>query len=431
MTYDSFVTWDEVRQNYFADIHTAIFTLYVKILSLDGHSIYIYSLTQSTFCAFVVFYLARKLSSLSVDLCIAITFGLICLPQLGLMSVTVWKDVPFTLFTILGITLICDTKIKTKIWGACALGFGISFRRDGLALLVLVILCLGAIQIMSKYIKKNSSKTIFRYMMISLIISIFFNIGFPKLVHSVPDTGANFSSVEPFFQDIAYAIAVDPLNVPQEVRNHVFEVMKKDGLTGALNCGNIWSMAASKSFNERKAEEEAKYVLGDWIRTLESPGRSALLRGHMCRASAFTPFPISKGPANGWVWTNLGIDNNPNYPLKQIIINRDLTNIAESLNKFLLVNFAAFTWPGLLFTIVLFSFIFIKKLRTQQVKIFVLLITIRQFILIIISPSQEYRYAFLLYVFGYTLITCQMLNWILDSKTKFLGFFGKQYHHQK
>ena len=206
--------------------------------------------------------------------------------------------------------------------------------------------------------------------------------------------------------------------------------MGNDGLEGALNCGSIWGMLASDSFSDANAIANAKNVLSDWLSSINSPALGNILKAHKCRSAAYIPFPFSSGPSDSWLWTNFGIDKNSGYSLSQKVISDSATNIGESMNQFLLEYISKIAWPGFVFSWMLFIF-FLKKTHKPIEVFFVMILSCRQIILISISSSQEFRYAFLLYIFGYIYTLSIIPQLFLSLKIRFQQFVLLYFHHQK
>jgi hypothetical protein len=277
--------------------------------------------------------------------------------------------------------------------------------------LLLLIFIRGILKF--KKVSWKSNVKILSTITLCLTIASFCNFGLPKILKSEPDPTAKFSSVLPFFHDIAYAIAKDPNHVPESAKIDIYKVIGQEGVEASLNCGSIWAIAASPGFDWAKGDEIASDVMQNWIKTLKSSASGSLLRGHFCRTSAFIPFPISLGPSPGWVWTNLGINNDSGYSLKQELVFPKVTELGNYLNTSLLTNFYLINWPGFVFSFVLVNF-FVRKKRTRVETGLVLVSSIRELILVVLAPSQEFRFAFLLYICGYVYL-CKLLNDIFEK----------------
>ena len=141
MTVDSLDVWSQVKSGQFNDWHTVTYGYFVYVFSLGGRYLALVSLTQAALAYLAVF---KLISALFADK----TFGtklkissvIFLLPFIGSISVTLWKDVPYAVFSVIGLSCLINSNepSKTRSYGFLYLGLGSLFRHDGWPTLVVV-----------------------------------------------------------------------------------------------------------------------------------------------------------------------------------------------------------------------------------------------------------------------------------------------------
>lgn len=152
MSADSFETWEEIKNNYITDYHSIAYAFIQKILIKIWDTPAIISLVQIIAFAWIMavwmnFFYQQGLPGKFI----MILFGAAsAMPNTGIMIVTLWKDIPFTI-VILGLVylmlnFVLNPKLRTKTYMlvniGILLGLSIVFRINGVAITFMGILIL-------------------------------------------------------------------------------------------------------------------------------------------------------------------------------------------------------------------------------------------------------------------------------------------------
>jgi hypothetical protein len=120
MSSDSVDQWGQVLAFEFQNSHPITHTVYLWVVSLAWQSPAAVALAQVVLFAVLLAFIARRLVQIGIRVWMAVTtvWVIALLPMTAVTTITIWKDVPFTLAMGWVFTeLILLAKDKTRFWG--------------------------------------------------------------------------------------------------------------------------------------------------------------------------------------------------------------------------------------------------------------------------------------------------------------------------
>ena len=419
MTNDSLITWSQVKSGSYEQFHTVSYTVFVWLFSLGGHQLSLVALSQSCILFYSVYRLVLFCNSrMSKELALTSAACLYWLPYLGGMGNTLWKDVPFTSVTIIGLIQIFTLNLRPlnkRIIPICILSIGLSFRHDGILFAAIIGISLLCVDIVNLIGKKNSRHDFFsrsRFTFLAIVISILFTQSLNFLTSATPPD--RFFQKIPLIGDIAFVTQAYPDKTPESVRTDVRQIASGDSWIAARQCSNLAGLLYSPGFSKEGTNNYSDQALWDLKLMLEAGLWRELLSAHLCRARSFIPPPFSAGPSYSY-WTaseiaqteynRYNLQSNPPYP--------QLSTLIENWRLHWEKNSAHVAWPGLLFTLSLmlvFFNIFISRENSTKLLYLILIMSSRLLGLIFFTVAQDFRYAFVVHIIFLVLLTKTITN---------------------
>jgi len=304
---DSLESWRQIKVWEFWDGHPVVFTLWLWVTSLFGKSIFLAAIIQELLLFGSVFYvLFSSLKGRDWSVALFITGILNFTPFIGQMGMTIWKDIPYVAFTLIGITIYFSKfeSLKIRLLGLALFSFGALMRHDG----ILFALMIYIIIICFRIVKFRANKITTAQISLELILSLFMIYGLssvvPFFMNASPVTQTQ--STYPLMHDIAYAYSQSPDELPKSVSDKMRIIVSGESLVGAKNCGRVDDMIMSPGYNAPYIDRNPGIVLDMWLKSFRSSAFNEMLYVHFCRAKAYLPGFLPET----YVWTYLAIDQN-------------------------------------------------------------------------------------------------------------------------
>jgi len=325
---DSLTVIDYIRQGRYLDWHTITWLLYVKLTTLNGSAIWLSILIQVSLMNFLIFQLIQFFRpELKKEKIFWLCIVLVSTPWIGANQVTLWKDVTYSIFVLLGVLWIIKSiqNGKFSVKGISALTFGSACRHEGWLTLLIALGMIGLITLSNRR-KMNKQN---RFILVSsLIIAIAFSVvGNSFLINATnSERNPNWTRTQTFLGDIAYVVSVAPETLDPEtvefVKSHTTSPI---GLSRQI-CENAAPFLQSTGFDQNVANYNAPEVLNQWFKVLLKNPKD-LARGHFCKSKAFLPWPFTGYTSYSYYWFEWGMWT-PNYlnmePEPPLVILRSL-----------------------------------------------------------------------------------------------------------
>jgi hypothetical protein len=345
MSSDSITSWDQVINGNYKNDHLVFYTLYLKLLSLDGHVIWLVPTTQ-IFLTIFMFDKILRIIGCKPSKRGLILFFLFLTPIVGGFVVTMWKDVPFTVFVILGSAYFAQY-IKLEGKRDLLLGFffftaGISFRHNGwvlaFSLIFFVYLFLG-LKVPGKLRLKIAG-----FVLASIFVSQSISALAIELTNASREPEYVYSLT--FAADLAYIASSFPEKADPELMEIVSRFSNGESFEGAKNCTAVGYMIIPQGFSQEGLAENAGKVFSVWVKNLKS-NYKLILEARKCRALPFIPPPLISHPVHPtWLFPGIyepnsfGLESNDH---KHSVLNL-LQNWEDLWQKYALVV----AWPAAL-----------------------------------------------------------------------------------
>ncbi len=413
MSPDSLESFRQIYQGDYDNFHPLSYTFLIGVTTFWGEApvgiIVFQSLLMATTIYLLMTHLMKNAGKATILICCAAVY---LTPFIGNFATTVWKDVPYACFTIIGLVLLSSmfyTPLNWKnpfllkwIGGLASFAVGSTFRHEGIisgVIYILLVLVLSRFFLGKKWATLRFKSTLTISMLSVLVLSYLFQN------FIVVQSGARLAPVDnslsSFVHDLAYANAVNPNGMPTSVSRVLESIVSGEASVAAASCVNGSLLFEKVGFNASELRENASVIPKLWLRALFSDSAPNLLKARYCKAQTFIPWPLALPPSK-YVWGYFGIDPNP-YGLENEIKDGrfyeetvKLRNIAISwLNTWNNVG-RAIAWPGIHTTFLFVIFIlFRQKLRIDPgLAIFILALVIgRTLLLITVTNGPWYRLA--------------------------------------
>jgi hypothetical protein len=425
MTGDSFDSWNQLQTDKYNDWHPISYTLYLKALSFNGISPSFVTIFQLLLMAYCFYRLFIFLSDFFIpERAITAATIMMILPFFGNMAVTIWKDVPYTLFSLLGMIIIIENyknKFQKMLPGVFLLGIGSTFRHEGFYQLILVLSLLVFIFFMRSILKK-ATFSLQRTLTIGLLVLL---INFCLVSTTISLTDASkipkWIGALSFISDLAYVSANDSSLLPPKTERIINEISKGDSLAAAKACDSSAGMVFSEGWSAESAEKYSDSFFKLWFDAIKTDAAPLIVYAHLCRGAAFYPPPFSFGlRGNTWGWTSWGSHpaNWPSWHLGADGKRPNLENITSETPvpsiEFVMSHWRSlwfesgrfYAWPGLhlLLSLILLSYLIRKKITNYRVVPVFLSVVCQHLILVVFGGGPDYRYAFSTHVVSIALI---------------------------
>ena len=410
---DSLDSWNQVQTNIYFDWHPVIFQIYMSVLSLGGRYLFLISLFQLLITSLILIKSIKVIAPTWELNKVYFAVGIVCAtPYIGPLQVTLWKDVPYSFITILGIAILADLKIRKSsslLLGSICLIIGALFRHDGWVTLLVI----GVFLLIQKlYINRKSAAEASRQIRLPLMLvglSIIALLAAPILV------GATSAAPIPSWAktiSLASDVAWVASKHPEALSKKDFAAVQKINLNGKLDpvdgCSTRPFQFLGPNFSSDGIREFSPSVVQIWLKLLTSKYGFEILKSHYCLSQSFIPFPLSiSAPKTGIEWISWGIAENHVYtngliqePVVPIfrVIAINYTNWFTSI--FSSIAPSILGWPSLLFSIsmILYFLLGVKRKQGLGIQLLFLISASRIFTLIIMGPNAGFRYALIVQI---------------------------------
>jgi len=410
MSPDSLESFRQLYQGDYNNFHPLSYTFLIGASTFWGKVPIGIIVFQSALMAITIYLLinrvfanVRKSSTLNVCTAIYIT------PFVGNFATTVWKDVPYACFTIIGLVLLSTDFSASMGWklllkpgwilGTIIFALGSTFRHEGFISGILFITI--AIFLSPFFLEKRlTATTIFTSscsIVSMLLLSLIFQSMLVTLTGAKPAPADN--SLSSFIQDIAYAKEMNPSQIPSDVSPILSSIVSGESAKAASNCTSGSLLFEKPGFDANALRDNASLIPKLWLKTLFSGAGESLLKARYCKAQTFIPFPFATPPST-YVWGYFGIDPNP-YGLENSIKEGAFYNLRQEMRN-ILVSWLntwnsigrGIAWPGLHAGFVIWVLVFFRqKLRIDSSLALLLmsLVLARTLLLIFASNGPWYR----------------------------------------
>jgi len=412
LTNDSFLTLDQIFSSKYDDFPTVSYTIYVKLFSANWNFPWLLAILQSIMLVATLFMVLTFIDinqSLTTNSKLLLVSLLEIFPFYGGLGVTLWKDIPFGSFSVIGIILLLKSighqQLKFKLLGITFLIVGSSFRHDGWpTLLILLILFLGK-TLVSRLINHGTFSMKNEPQIIGMLsISILVTILLGNVLIFL--TGATKSdpwwNVASLVGDVAYVSTTQPELLPNKINAQVTSFTSGSSKIGAAQCQSMANMVYSEGFNLSAVNVASNKILNDYPKIIFSKAGLALVKAHLCRTQAFIPWPLSSGPSYVY-WVTSGVPMTP-YNHHNLQVSYYSNKLSNATNKYITYSntwAGRLIWPGAILSVTYFMFFFLVLMSrkiNQPITFLLAFVTARHVGLIIFGIAQDFRYAFITYL---------------------------------
>jgi len=423
MTPDSYYTILYAKgESPLTSLHTVVFSLYVKFFSLNGSAIYIVSLLNLllniTALYMVIFLIFEKYKQKTIILVTSLIFFT---PFFGPISVSIWKDSVYNSLTILGIVNIIiyfkKPQINRKL-GRLLLSFfvlilGSAFRTEGFYLIIVAGLFLYLIMLINKFSRKSAK--INKMLPLILIISGLFSFLFQSFliqITNAPDA-PNYQKSLSFLLDLEYVNSINPNLLQPDTKQVLNEISTGGSLLSAKNCSGVWDFFG-EGFNEAAASKYYVETIKLWLKEIKLDPRETILEARFCRGKSVIPVLFSNPPIQGW-WPTIGISPNDlgySHPSFTSLV----YPIGYAWNYLWKYNGSLVGWPGMHLSFLLLVVFFTsigKSIRKLEIfRLLMIIVCLRFIIFLVIAPSQEFRYYYLVYFLSIPILVLFVMEYL-------------------
>jgi hypothetical protein len=419
MTPDSLDIWGQVKSLHFNDWHPVSYTLFVLFSSCFGKFVWLTVIAQTAIVNFSIFKYLRLLMPDKPPKRIFFYLGLLMsTPFFGAMEVTIWKDTLYGALILLGITYMLESKSysrKSILISSALIGLGSGMRHEGWVVLLVVNVCV----LFWKYRSGPSQKYLKNYLKISMV-ALIISVLIPASVNFLTRATLSPSWLQtvPLLHDLEYVNNTQPELLSLDSQKLLNQIASGDSAAGAKDCSATTSMIFSKGFNSSLATSYRWKIFSIFKREAQGPARSLLLYAHACRGMSFVPPPFSSHPISGY-WVDSGITTPNPFNLQQENLTPGIGMIRSAWIYVWEYNRTFTAWPGLHLLILLILIpILVGRRKLNDGFYYLCCFAIsRHFVLIVWAVGQDYRFAFITYLFTLPLL----LSWgvgILSLKRK-------------
>ncbi|MEO0218145.1 MAG: hypothetical protein ABIL72_06420, partial [candidate division WOR-3 bacterium] len=367
----------------FHNWHTPFHTLTIKMILKLFHHIGFYILIQIIFASILFAWILSKLKLKNLELYLILIFAF---PITSLMLIVLWKDIPFSLSLIwLSFLLYFAYNDKNYLKNnlnliafIISLSFVMLFRYNGIPIVIIVLIIMF-------FLFKEDVKRTFIILLSLIIIYSFSEILFYKILKVE-------RSICKYQKDLFILSEYVVNNFPFELKDKkiIEEIKKFEDIKETYNCYSLNSLFwGYKEINFIKFKEHRKEIRKILIKAISRDIKPFI--NHTICSSSYLWYPVSS-----YIFINditdytydkfiygelprVGLEKNLKFPQIREII-EVLTNKLKELIPFIFKPFI-YTY------ILLFTFILSPTLRILTIPSL-----LNVLILIVISPSSEFRY---------------------------------------
>lgn len=396
MSTDSLDVWKDVTEGSFYAWHTAAYETFVFVTSLGGRVLGLVAATQTVLLMVGLGALLGAVApSVPLRTRLWALAALQLVPFVGATAVTLWKDVPFTAFSLWGLAELLRADLFTARRWRRALGLlaaAALFRHDAW----LTFAATAALIALFRRSPATFGGARATWLTAGLVLGAgVLSVPVSKLLGAALDArpAPAYMVATNFFADAQFLANKAPRSFSAEDLAVLERVSSGRAREGASWCGNILPYLGGEGFDKDAATREAPHALGLWVRAaMANPGDFAELR--MCRVSSLLPAPFGHLPDGAYI-THWGIDQ-PNWaslePARPVPA---LTMLAAAWRRVAEYNGPTLFWPGLHFTLMLLAVAWLVGWRGQSPRLWLVVCfgLGRLGVLLAAAPSQDYRYA--------------------------------------
>lgn len=408
MSPDSLDVWNQALTKSFHDWHTISYSLFVYVFSMFGNYLPTVSLAQGLLMMVSLRSLVRSLSISKTDKSVnLISSFLFATPFIGPMSMTLWKDVPFTSFLLLGLSSLVSKlpikEIRYKEFIPCFLFFLAAslFRHDAIVTISITLILLSLLNIKFKFVSSNKFLPSFALTLtLTTTLTVSFLLSVTNATHTPP-----WLKTSSFLHDLASVESTNPGQLTEETRNILDKISSGDSLKGAAYCQSFDEMVFSSGFDVAQANDYANLIPRLWIKEALNGNTSLLLSKRICRTSAFLPAGLVSSPERtNWVSMDISTADyvTVQRPESLSIINA----IGRILTDSVVLNGRFIGWPGLHLVIILF-FVLLYPAERMSISTRLMISTLaisRSITLFLGATASDFRFGYTLQVMSITMI---------------------------
>lgn len=344
LTFDSIGSLNQIATGEYWNNHPVAYTLALQVLTLGGSAIWVATLVQSVGLATGLYALGRSLGG-SRNLAAIVAGVVMVTPWAGPFAVTVWKDVPYAIGLVWGITLAVAAARSRRWWslaGATALiAVASSFRHNGWPVDLAAAAILAVLLLVRRAWGSGAR------IVLALVVGGIASIALQQA--AVVATGAR--TLDPWFTyqtvlaDLAYADVWHPEQMPAGLHEFVTTFATGEAYEGARECSVLNRLVYGDGFDVAAANTAFAESLR-WYKELALTSPQYIVQARACRAAAMLPPPLSTGPK--YIYINelsvypneLGIERWEVVP--------PLASAAVALDGLWVSGGRILAWPGLL-----------------------------------------------------------------------------------
>lgn len=404
ITNDSLDQLMQIKTGNFTDVHPVINQIFLWIISFGGKSLFSLALIQTFIILTAVYCLLNLLApSMSRASKIVVLSLLELTPYVGVMGITVWKDIPYTAFTLIGFTFLSTNSsigitLLQRRMSIFFLSIGSCFRHEGPYYLFIVALFVIIFSRIKNY-STASNKQIMKLLVISGILGIMISSLLVTATRAKPVETNELSKI--FLADLAYQYKNDNHSLNFEQKNVVQDVLKGEALNNGAYCGSIGGIVFNSGFNTDAFKAKNIEITKAWLSfAIKHPIK--LVYAHACRSAAFLPPLFSSGPSGFWYVLGTAPNN--------VFLDAKFENLGvfspifNNWNNIWLANWRVVAWPGLWLLIALLIIVYSKQFNSKIKMILTAALLSRTLILFCFTPSQDFRYGLIQQYLGILLL---------------------------
>jgi hypothetical protein len=401
MSSDSMTTWAQVINGNYRNDHPVMYTFYVKILSFNGHFLWLVPAFQVVFALFLLKAFFKLENLRNTEIAILISLAMFT-PIFGPFLTTIWKDVPLAIFVFWGLVFgkqyIDSGKRQDIVFSTLLISLGISFRHNGWLIVFGVISFYCIAILLRKSLKRE------RVFVVSLLIAILTSQVASQILiigtNTIREPGWAYPMT--FGADLAYVSAAHPNESNARVNELVKTFSQGESLEGAKNCTSVGYMMQGSGFDPTGLEANSREIFLAWLDVFkDNPG--LIISTRACRALSFVPPPFISRPVHP-TWLFDGIWGPNDFGLVAKEFKSPIFDFMDWWLNLWIKHALIVAWPALLGLIGTILLPIVSRLRPLRIsssgRPLVFLVWSNLLTLIAITFAPDYRYAAIPQFFG-------------------------------
>jgi hypothetical protein len=405
MTPDSFDVWGQVKSHEFSNRNTVGYSLFFIVTTLGGKYHLLTSLFQLLLIVFAIFTLFKSLMPHNSNMTNRwLTLSILLIPQISSVSLTLWKDVPFTAFLLLGVchfsNALTTKRNSIMFLGLSELVIACIFRHDGWLTLMFIALIFGLVSIKAK---KNANLKYVSLILITSVLGFLFSVALPKSVSA--DPVPRWFQLSTLAHDLVYAYSSSEGSLSPQTQTLIRDLAGPLSIEGSRNCSTINGLVFSPDFNKEVVDARYRELIRSWFKEASGPAAPFMYEARFCRVKNFLPPLISSQPTYAY-WIANGIDEPNAYNLRSGDFFEPIRFVGKFWTAIWMTNHAQLGWPGLhSLLVVLCCVYFWQRSNKNQIYLMLFSMTIaRSLVMVAISTAGDFRYALMIHVVSACLV---------------------------